>query len=153
MSEEEQQFSVQKIYLKDVSFESPNSPQSFTGGNEWQPQINVNVNSSHSSMGENLYEVILDVTVTAKQDEKTIFLAEVKQAGIFMMAGFADENKGGMLGAYCPETLFPYAREAISELIGKGGFPQLLLSPVNFNALYQQQLQQAGEQPDQGAAH
>jgi len=150
---EEQQFSVQKIYLKDVSFESPNSPQSFTAGNEWQPQINVNVNSSHNPMGENLYEVVLDITVTAKQDEKTIFLTEVKQAGIFMMSGFADENKGGMLGAYCPETLFPYAREAISELIAKGGFPQLLLSPVNFNALYQQQMEQAGEQPDQGAAH
>ena len=151
---EEQQFSVQKIYLKDVSFESPNSPQSFTAGNEWQPQINVQVNSSHNSMDENLYEVVLDITVTAKQDEKILFLTEVKQAGIFMMSGFADENKGGMLGAYCPETLFPYAREAISELIAKGGFPQLLLSPVNFNALYQQQIQeQAGEQPDQGAAH
>ncbi len=153
MSEENQQFAIQKIYLKDVSFESPNSPQAFTDG-EWQPQINVQINSSHHAIADDTYEVLLDVTVTAKHNDKTVFLTEVKQAGIFTMSGFPQENLGGMLGAYCPETLFPYAREAISELISKGGFPQLLLAPVNFNALYTQQVQQQAEaKADQGAAH
>jgi len=154
MSEENQEFSIQKIYLKDISFESPNSPQAFTAGNDWQPQINVQINSSHNVIAENVYEVVLTVTVTATHDDKTAFLAEVKQAGIFMITGFTDDNLGGMLGAYCPETLFPYVRESISTLITNGGFPPLLLSPVNFNALYTQQLQQQSQaQADQGAAH
>jgi preprotein translocase subunit SecB len=157
MSEENQQFAIQKIYLKDVSFESPNSPQAFTN-TEWQPQINVQINSSNKAISDDTYEVLLSVTVTAKHEEKTAFLAEVKQAGIFTMSGFPQENLAGMLGAYCPETLFPYAREAVSELISKGGFPQLLLAPVNFNALYSQQMQQQAEanskaQADQGVAH
>lgn len=141
MSEENQQFAIQKIYLKDVSFESPNSPQAFTDG-DWKPKINVQINSSNSVIAQDTYEVVLSVTVTANQNEKTAFLAEVKQAGIFTMVGFPEENLGGMVGAFCPESLFPYAREAISELISKGGFPQLLLAPVNFNALYTQQLEQ-----------
>lgn len=141
MSEENQQFAIQKIYLKDVSFESPNSPQAFTDG-DWKPKINVQINSSNSVIAQDTYEVVLSVTVTANQNEKTAFLAEVKQAGIFTMVGFPEENLGGMVGAFCPESLFPYAREAISELISKGGFPQLLLAPVNFNALYMQQLEQ-----------
>lgn len=154
---EEQQFAIQKIYLKDVSFESPNSPQAFTEG-EWKPQINVQLNSSHQVITDDIYEVLLEVTVTAKHNEKTVFLVEVKQAGVFTMSGFPEENLAGMLGAYCPETLFPYAREAVSELISKGGFPQLLLAPVNFNALYSQQMQQQAqaqaETPvDKGVAH
>jgi len=152
MSEENQQFSIQKIYLKDVSFESPNAPQAFMNG-DWQPQINVQINSSNQSVADDTYEVVLDITVTAKQEEKTAFLVEVKQAGIFTMTGFAQENIGGMVGAYCPETLFPFAREAISELVSKGGFPPLLLAPVNFNALYTQQLQQAGAQTEEETAH
>ena len=157
MSEENQQFAIQKIYLKDVSFESPNSPQAFTDG-EWKPQINVQINSSHQAIADDTYEVLLNITVTAKQNEKTAFLVEVKQAGVFTLSGFPEENLGGMLGAYCPETLFPYAREAVSEFISKGGFPQLLLAPVNFNALYSQQMQQQSAaqseaQADQGAAH
>lgn len=141
MSQEEQQFAIQKIYLKDVSFESPNSPQAFTGS-EWKPEINVQINSSNKTIAENTYEVVLSITVTAKQEESTAFLAEVQQAGVFTMAGFPEESLGGMVGAYCPETLFPYAREAVSELVTKGGFPQLLLTPVNFNALYTQQMEQ-----------
>ncbi len=150
MSEENQQFAIQKIYLKDVSFESPNSPQAFTGG-DWQPEINVQINSSNQTSAENTYEVILDITVTAKHEDKTAFLAEIKQAGVFTIAGFPEENMGGMVGAFCPETLFPFAREAISELVSKGGFPQLLLAPVNFNALYTQQVQQAAESAEEGA--
>ena len=137
----EQQFSIQKIYLKDVSFESPNSPMVFTDG-DWKPEINVQINSGHAAVGKDLYEVVLSITVTAKKDEKTAFLVEVKQAGVFAITGFAQENLAGMLGAFCPETLFPYAREAVSELVSKGGFPQLLLAPVNFNALYTQHVQQ-----------
>ncbi len=141
MSEENQQFVIQKIYLKDASFESPNSPQAFTEG-DWTPQINVQINSSNQQLTQDVFEVVLDITVTAKHDEKTAFLVEIKQAGIFTISGFPQENMGGMIGAFCPETLFPYAREIISEMVSKGGFPQLLLAPVNFNALYTQQMQQ-----------
>ena len=157
MSEENQQFAIQKIYLKDVSFESPNSPQSFTEG-EWKPQVNVQINSANQAIAQDTYEVVLSITVTAKQNDKTAFLVEVKQAGIFTIAGFPDENLAGMVGAYCPESLFPFAREAVAEMISKGGFPQLLLAPVNFNALYAQQVQQQAEQQaeqasDQEIAH
>lgn len=153
MSEENQQFAIQKIYLKDVSFESPNSPQSFTEG-EWKPQVNVQINSANQAIAQDTYEVVLSITVTAKQNDKTAFLVEVKQAGVFTIAGFPDENLAGMIGAYCPESLFPFAREAIAEMISKGGFPQLLLAPVNFNALYAQQVEQQAEQAsDQEKAH
>jgi preprotein translocase subunit SecB len=141
MSEEDQQFTIQRIYLKDASFESPRSPQIFTSG-EMQPQVNVQLNTSNELVAEGVYEVVLSVTLTAKIEEATAFLVEVKQAGLFSMVGFTEESLGGMLGAYCPEMLFPYAREAISELITKGGFPQLLITPVNFNALYTEQMQQ-----------
>ena len=152
MSEENQQFSIQKIYLKDVSFESPNAPQAFTA-TDWSPQINVQINSGNQKIADDVYEVVLDITVTAKHDETTVFLVEIKQAGLFSISGFSEENLGGMVGAYCPETLFPYAREAVSELISKGGFPPILLAPVNFNALYMQQQQQAAAENAQEAAH
>jgi len=142
MSEENQQFTIQRIYLKDASFESPGSPQIFTSG-EVQPQVNVQLNTSNQLVEEGIYEVVLSVTLTSKVEESTAFLVEVKQAGLFNMVGFTEESLGGMLGAYCPEMLFPYAREAISELITKGGFPQLLITPVNFNALYTEQMQQS----------
>jgi len=156
MSEEQaqQQFSIQKIYIKDVSFESPNAPAVFSDG-EWKPEVNVQINTEAKALNEALHEVTLTVTVTAKQLEKTAFLVEIKQTGIFQMVGFEQEQMGGMLGAYCPETLFPYAREAISDLVTKGGFPQMLLSPVNFNALYMQhqQQQQAQQSETPETAH
>lgn len=138
---QEQQFSIQKLYVKDVSFESPNAPVVFTDG-EWQPEVNIQLNSSNQSVGQDTFEVDLKITVTAKQNKKTAFLVELTQSGIFTISGFEQDNLKGMLGAYCPETLFPFAREAISELVTKGGFPPLLLAPVNFNALYMQQVQQ-----------
>lgn len=138
---QEQHFAIQKIYLKDVSFESPNAPTVFTEG-EWKPEVNIQLNSTNQSLGQNTYEVDLKITVTTKHNDKTAFLVELTQAGIFTVAGFAPENLKGMLSAYCPETLFPFAREAIAELVSKGGFPPLLLAPVNFNALYLQQTQQ-----------
>ena len=155
MSEEknQQQFSIQKIYIKDVSFESPNAPSVFSDG-QWKPDVNVQINTEVKTISEGLNEVTLTVTVTAKQAESTAFLVEVKQAGIFQLVGFEQDQLGGMLGAYCPEVLFPYAREAISDLVTKGGFPQMLLSPVNFNALYMQhQQQQAAQQAPEETAH
>jgi len=136
-----QQFAIQKIYTKDVSFESPNAPAIF-GNGEWQPEINVQLNSGHQNVGENAYEVVLTITVTAKQGDKTAFLVEVQQAGMFIMSGFSEEALAGMLGVYCPEALFPFAREAIVGLVSKGGFPQFLLSPVNFSNLYAHHVQQ-----------
>lgn len=147
----QQQFAIQKIYLKDVSFESPLAPAIFTEG-QFQPDINVQINTETQNVAENLHEVTLTVTVTAKQGDKTAFLVETKQAGLFQMVGFEDEQMGGMLGAYCPEALFPFARETIADLVVKGGFPQVLLAPVNFNALYMQHQQQQAQQAD-GAAH
>ena len=155
MSEEQnqQQFAIQKIYLKDVSFESPNAPGVFQDG-QWKPDVNVQINTEVKTLSEGLNEVTLTVTVTAKQAENTAFLVEVKQAGIFQLTGFEQDQLGGMLGAYCPEVLFPYAREAISDLVTKGGFPQMLLSPVNFNALYMQhQQQQQAAQATEETAH
>jgi preprotein translocase subunit SecB len=144
---QEQQFVIQKLYLKDVSFESPNAPKVFTDG-EWKPEVNVQLNSANQSLGQDTYEVDLKITVTAKQSDKTAFLVELTQSGIFTVAGFDQENLRGMLCAFCPETLFPFAREAIAELVSKGGFPPLLLAPVNFNALYMQQVQQAAAAQD-----
>jgi len=143
MSEEtpEPHFSIQKIYLKDASLESPNSPDVFSEG-EWKPEINVQINSANTVVTKGIYEVVLTITITAKHGEKTAFLIETKQAGIFSISGFADDALGGLLGALCPETLFPFAREAIADIVNKGGFPQLLLQPVNFNAMYQQHIQQ-----------
>jgi preprotein translocase subunit SecB len=143
----QQQFAIQKLYVKDASLESPNAPGIFQEG-QWQPEVNVQINTEGKTVTENLHEITLTLTVTAKQQGKTAFLVEVKQAGLFLLSGFAKEQLGGMIGAYCPEVLFPFAREAVADLVGKAGFPQLLLAPVNFNALYmqhqQQQAQKAG---------
>lgn len=142
MSEQEQKnFVIQKIYVKDASFESPNSPAMFSE-DDWAPEINVQLNTESNAIAENVVEVVLKITVTAKHNDKTAFLVEFHQAGIFTLEGFSGEDKAGMLGSYCPNILFPFAREAINDLVGKGGFPQLLLAPVNFDALYQQHLEQ-----------
>lgn len=135
----EQQFGIQKVYLKDTSFETPNSPEIFT--EEWKPDVNIELQTAGKPLGENVNEVVLVVTVTAKLGDKTAYLAEVHQAGVFTMAGFNDDELAHMKGSYCPNILFPYAREAISDIIGKGGFPQLLLAPVNFDALLAQHQQ------------
>lgn len=141
----ERQFILQKIYVKDVSFETPNSPEVFTL--KWEPKVEFNLSSNAQKLQENLYEVSLATTVTVKLGEKTAYLVEVCQAGIFAMAGFDDQELGPLIGSYCPNVLFPYAREAVSDLVTKGGFPPMLLAPINFDALYMQQMQQ-----QQGAA-
>lgn len=135
----EPHFSIEKIYLKDVSFESPDTPVVFT--DDWDPEINMDLNTQGQPIDDNVYEVELRITVTAKNKDKTSFLAEIKQCGIFSISGVDDTNLNSMLGSFCPNILFPYAREAISDLVTKGGFPQLLLAPVNFDAIYAQHLQ------------
>ncbi len=138
--QEEKQFAIQKLYVKDVSFETPNSPEIFT--EKWEPQVEFNLSSNARELQENLHEVTLTVTVTVKLGEKTAYLVEVAQAGIFAAQGFAREEMGPLLGIYCPNVLFPYAREAISELSTKGGFMPMILPPVNFEAIYAQKMQQ-----------
>ncbi len=128
------EFSILRIYLKDVSLETPSSPEVFT--QEFKPEINLQLNTAIKRIEEDLHEVVLNITVTAKQGEKTGFLVEVQQAGIFSLKGFDEAQKGTMLGAYCPNVLFPYAREEISALVSKGGFPPFLLAPINFDAMY-----------------
>ncbi|MEJ2645133.1 MAG: protein-export chaperone SecB [Gammaproteobacteria bacterium] len=145
------QFAIQKIYLKDASLETPNSPTVFT--QEWNPEINLQLNSDATAVAEDVHEVVLSLTVTAKLGEKTAFLAEIQQAGIFTLQGFEQNDLGPMLGAYCPSVLYPFAREAVADLVAKGGFPQLLLSPINFDALYAQRSQEAQAQTAGQPAH
>lgn len=133
------EFNLQKIYTKDISFETPNSPDIFR--QQWQPEINLQLGNGAKSLGDNAHEVTLSLTVTAKVNKKTAFLIEIQQAGIFTVKGYNDQEIGVMLGAVCPNILFPYAREAISDIATRGGFPQLLIAPINFDALYQQHLQ------------
>ena len=135
-----QNLAIQKIYTKDISFESPNSPYGFQ--DEWKPEISVDLNTDGQTLENNNFEVILKVTITAKNNDKTAFLAEVHQAGVFNISGFEDEQQAFILGSYCPGTLFPYAREVISSLVTDGGYPPVILAPVNFDALYQDHLKQ-----------
>jgi len=131
------QFSLQRIYAKDISFESPKSPSVFQA--QWNPQVNLDLNTRHTQLQEGMYEVVLtlNATVTNGEDETT-FIAEVQQAGIFAINGLEDAALRHTLGAFCPNILFPYAREAIDNLVLRGSFPPLMLSPVNFDALYAQ---------------
>jgi len=140
----EKQFSIQKIYTKDLSFETPNSPKVFT--EKWEPTVDFNLGTNVTVLENTLYEVAITVTITVKCNSTTAYLVEVIQAGIFSLIGFNDQEMGPMVGSFCPNILFPYAREAVSDLVAKGGFPQLLLAPVNFDALYAQHLQQTQQQ-------
>jgi len=136
------EFQIQKVYLKDVSFESPQSPELFSKNGNWNPDINLQLNTESKTVAENVYEIVLTVTVTATlEDKSTAFLVELKQAGIFVIKGFEQDALGGIVGSHCPSILFPFAREAVADLVAKGGFPQLLLSPINFDALYMQHLE------------
>ncbi|OEY65549.1 protein-export chaperone SecB [Marinobacter sp. X15-166B] len=143
------QFALQRIYLKDVSFESPNSPMVFQ--QQWQPQVNLDLNTGHTKISDNQYEVVLSLTVTAKLEDKVAYIVEIQQAGIFLVQGIAEPQLGQMLGAYCPTILFPYAREAIDSVVNKGSFPSLMLAPVNFDAIYAQALERK-QQEQQGEA-
>ncbi len=143
-----QQLVVQKIYVKDVSFEVPNAPHVFQEiGSEEQPQVQLNLAQKATAMGNDLYEVVLSLTLTCTVGQRTAYLAEVQQAGLFGIAGFADSDRENIVGSYCPNLLFPYARQLISALVLEGGFPPFLLQPINFDALYaeQQRRRQAGD--------
>ncbi|QBZ83994.1 Protein-export protein SecB [Hydrogenovibrio crunogenus] len=149
MSEEnqEKQFGIQKVYTRNVSFEAPNSPEIFT--QDFQPQLDVDLNVESRSLEEGVFHVVVRVTATTKMDDKTAFLCEVEQAGIFTLMGFDEGETNYLLGVQCPNTLFPYAREAVSDLVTRGGFPQLLLEPVNFEGIYADHLQKQAESTKQ----
>jgi len=142
---QEKQFSIQKIYTKDISFETPNAPKIFT--EKWEPSVDFNLGTHVEPLENDLYEVTLTVTVTVNCGDSNAYLVEAKQAGIFSLTGFSEQEMAPMLGSFCPNILFPYAREVVSDLVAKGGFPQLLLAPVNFDALYAQHLQQTQQAP------
>ncbi|HHM06523.1 MAG TPA: protein-export chaperone SecB [Gammaproteobacteria bacterium] len=142
-------FAIQKIYVKDMSFETPNSPMIFM--EQWEPEVNVQLRNTAAALNDTTQEVVLTVTVTAKLKDKVAYLIEVQQAGIFNIEGFDKDQFAAMVGSYCPNLLFPFVREVVSDVVTKGGFPQLVLAPINFDALYRQQqeqqaAQQAGEQ-------
>ncbi len=140
-------FAIQRIYTKDVSFETPNSPAVFQL--EWKPEIKLDLDTRSNKIAENTYEVVLSVTVTATVEDKVAFLAEVQQAGIFTIGNLEEAQLAHTIGAFCPMTLFPYARETVASLVNRGSFPQFNLTPVNFEALYasyvQQQQQRAAQ--------
>ena len=140
------QFSMQKIYVKDLSFEAPGAPESFNFKDGYRPDVNLELNTNSRSLDNDLYEVTLHVTVTAKNNDTVLFLAEVKQAGVFVVANMDDANKRHTLGSFCPSVLFPYARSMVSEMITHGGFPQLLLAHINFEQLFQAQEAKHAEQ-------
>jgi preprotein translocase subunit SecB len=143
-TENGKRLSIAKIYLKDMSFESPLSPDVFKP-DSWSPKTNLNLRSSHQKVEGDLHEVTLTITVDAKDGDKTIFLVEVQQAGLFEIAGYTDEEHGAIVGSFCPSVLFSYARESIASLIQKGGFPEFILQPINFDALYLESQRQAAE--------
>jgi len=149
-AENRTQFTIQKIYVKDLSFETPNSPQVFL--EKWEPEVGLQISNSTTILNETTHEVILTLTVTAKQKDKTAYLIEVQQAGIFNIEGYQKEQVAMMVGSYCPHVLFPFARETVSDVVTRGGFPQLLLAPINFDLLYQQHVEQAKQQQGQAAA-
>ncbi len=140
---QQRQFAMQRLYLKDMSFESPGAPDVFRQA--WKPQLNIDLHTSSSSIGNDHYETVLTVTVTAKQENKTAFLVEVQQAGVFLIEGIEGEELQRLLAIACPNTLFPYAREAIDGIVNRGSFPSLMLAPVNFEALYRQAREQQPE--------
>lgn len=150
----EAHFMIQRIYMKDCSFETPNTPAIFQ--QKWEPELTLDINSDSKLLEPNVYEVILTVTATVKNQNATAFLVEVKQAGIFTIEGAPKDQLDHLLGSFCPSILFPYAREVVTSQVVHGSFPQLVLAPINFDALYMQQLQNkqnAGSTPVEETTH
>ncbi|KTD32959.1 protein-export protein SecB [Legionella nautarum] len=146
--QDEAQFMIQRIYVKDSSFETPNTPAVFQ--QQWEPELSLDLNTQHVELEKGVYEVVLTVTATVKNQNAVAFLAEVKQAGIFTIQGAPSDQLDHLLGSFCPNILFPYAREMITAQVIRGSFPQLVLAPINFDALYMQQLEekQKGKQQE-----
>ncbi|MFT4938773.1 MAG: preprotein translocase subunit SecB [Paraglaciecola sp.] len=142
-------FSIQRIYTKDISFEAPNAPAIFK--KEWKPEVQLELDTRSTVLEDGVYEIVLAVTVTAKLGEETAFLCEVQQAGIFAIGEMPEQNKAHMLGSFCPNTLFPYARETISNLVNRGTFPALNLAPVNFDAIFAAYMQKRAQEAQEAA--
>jgi preprotein translocase subunit SecB len=142
-------FTVEKLYVKDLSFEAPGTPQSFNESG--QPQLQMNLNQRVQKLSDTAFEVVLGVTLTCMLGEKTLYLAEVQQAGVFGLVGFDEMTLDVMLGTHCPNALYPYARQAIGDLIQAGGFPAFLLQPINFDSLYAESVRQRAEQAQGGS--
>jgi preprotein translocase subunit SecB len=140
------QVSLQNVYLKDCSYESPNGPR-LPNNQAWEPKFQLNMNTSAEEIAPDVREVLLTITLEAKQGEATLYLVEVKQAGVFAIAGASVEDMKRLIGSFCPSVLFPYAREVISDLIVKGGFPNFLLPLVNFEVLFAQASEASQPQP------
>ena len=138
-NEQTPQFSLQRIYVRDLSFEAPKSPEIFR--QEWTPSVAMDLNTRQKALEGDFHEVVLTLSVTVKNGEETAFIAEVQQAGIFLIKGLDAASMSHTLGAFCPNILFPYARETLDSLVIRGSFPALMLAPVNFDALYAQELQ------------
>lgn len=138
-SQELQQFVIQRVYIKNLSYETTQTPTIFQ--KQWEPELNLDLNTDHHKLDQDIYEVVLSVTATVKNKGETAFLVEVQQAGIFTIQGPTEEQLGHILGSFCPSILFPYVRETISSIVTKGSFPPLVLSPINFDALYMQKMQ------------
>ncbi|MBF7073803.1 protein-export chaperone SecB [Glaciecola sp. MH2013] len=143
-TQQQPQFNIQRIYTRDISFETPNSPTIFQ--KEWKPEVKLDIDTRTNELEPNLYEVILSITATATLGEETAFLCEVQQAGIFAIGEMPDQTKAHTLGSFCPNMLFPYARETISNLVNRGTFPPLNLAPVNFDAIFAAYMQKRAEQ-------
>ena len=143
-------FTVEKIYVKDVSFESPNAPSIFN--DQVQPELQLNLNQQVQRLGENAFEVVLAVTLTCKAEDRTAYVAEVKQAGVFGLVGLDPQSVDVLLGTQCPNILFPYVRSLVSDLIQAGGFPPFFLQPINFEGLYAETLRQRQEQGETSLA-
>ncbi|MBR9907576.1 MAG: protein-export chaperone SecB [Gammaproteobacteria bacterium] len=147
---QQQAFQIQRIYAKDVSFEAPNAPEIFR--KEWKPELNLDMNVKNTKIEDGVYEVVLKITATNKVGDDVAFLAEVHQAGIFTISDAIEEGqRAHLLGAFCPNILFPYARECLSNLVSRATFPQLNLAPVNFDAVFAQHVQQQQQQAQQAA--
>ena len=146
----EKRLSIGKIYLKDFSFESPQSPEVFRQ-QDWKPKTDLNLRSTHTAVEDDHHEVVLTITIEAKADDKSLFLIELQQAGLFEVAGYEGDEFEAIIGSFCPNILFPYARETIASLIQKGGFPEFVLQPINFDALYLQGKQQQAAAQAEGA--
>jgi len=148
----ENQFAIQKLYIKDVSFESPGTPESFSY-QKWEPQVELSLNNSNKKVADGVFEVMLSITATVKNADKTAFLVEVQQGGVFTVAGFNADDTRYILNSQCLTILFPYAREVISDLTSRGGFPPLVLNPVNFDAMFAQAVKQQNEAKNEEVKH
>lgn len=144
MSEEQAVFAIEKLYVKDLSLEVPNAPQIYLEQNP--PAIDLELDTSSGKIDDGIFEVTIKVTVTASREDKGYFLVEVAQAGIFRIQGVPDEALDPILGIACPNILFPYAREAVSDAVNRAGFPPVLLAPVNFEAMYQSRMEAASSE-------